>query len=211
MAKLIKEKHFCCVCKRLEEYEVLAECAKNPEVDMDTRPYGEARALGRFGIQQCPYCGYANIRVDLPIENIDVTFILSSEQYKKLSATKTDDSARKFMLAAYLYEKAKEYDLSAYLYLKAAWMLDDAGETENAIMLRKRSLVSFALLEQNIETIIVEVDLLRRSGGFKEARKLIAHAKKLPDITDEQLNCLKIEAYASFWKKTNPIKRPVIR
>lgn len=208
MARLIKEKHFCCVCKRIEEYEVVAECDKAVERDMDTRPYGEARALGKYGIQLCPYCGYANTAVDEAIEGIDVEKIIAGGEYSKLLSGRIDENAKKFILAAFLHEMAGNYDLSAYFYLKAAWMFDDAKEEGNAVKLRKRSLVDFAMLEQNAETLLLEADISRRCGGFKEAGQLISKIRKSGDVTNELKQCIKAEKAALFWKNRDALKRP---
>ena len=205
MALLLKkEKHFCCVCMKLNEYEVIAENDEAVEFDLDTRPHGSQRYALMQSVHMCPYCGYANFDTDIEIEGIAVADIIKSHAFEQLADEKISIEAKKFRIAAFLYEKAGDFMTAGYLHLNCAWMLDDINNDADNI--RRQAVLDFSKTEQTVEIAIIECDLMRRTGAFNDAAQLAKISLRSNGISQQHKNMLKQEITLCRQKRRDAVK-----
>lgn len=171
--------------------------------DLDMRPAPPNRYTATMSVHMCPYCNYSNYNIDELIEDVDAKRIVNSEEYQLMAKYKISETAKKFLLAGFLYESKNDNRHAAYLYLNSAWAFDDDNDFNNAIQLRKRALVNFVKLEQNIEVTLIETDILRRIGEFKEAIKFAKSSLKLKTYNKQQFLAFKKELVLIRHKNTN--------
>ncbi len=161
----------CGVCGSTVKLFVLRSTNAFGSSDLDLRPPEMQRSTMGFWTQVCPECGYTAARLakapGFPRE------FLSSPRYLDCDGLITDsDLARRFYrqhLGA-----AEESDLStaADALLHAAWCCDDAGEADNAALLRRKSLELMERElprlpeEQKEQRMVHRADLLRRTRQF---------------------------------------------
>lgn len=200
------EKHFCCVCLKLDKYEVVTDYAKSDERDLDSRPYGEERLALKKSVQLCPYCRFSNFSVDYEIDEIDMKAVINSKNYKKIALSDLNSDVKKFVLAALLYDKAKQYDASGYFYLNAAWICDDREEQELAIKYRLLAAEKFEQLGLTSQTAEMHCDALRRAGAFDKATKTAKKALKTLELTEIQRHCLKTEISLCKKSRSDAVK-----
>lgn len=135
-------------------------------------------------INVCPHCGYVASSIFRPLYSTcaaAVIEILKTEAYKN-----ADNIAFKNQLAKPLYQRAMlsaSDPIARYKrLLRVAWVCDDAGDTENAVLMRKKALVSLnEVIAKRIgfeshshveihlaELMLIKFDLLRRAALFEE-------------------------------------------
>jgi len=203
---LKKEKHFCSVCLKLNEYEIIVENDDAQEFDLDTRPHGSQRYALIKSVHTCPYCHYSNFDIDTEIEGIILKDVVNSAAYEELCSLPMNEDAKKFMLAAYLYEQAEDFVAAGYLYLNCAWMLDDSDDGENARDIRRHAVLNFSKTKQLPDIVIIECDLMRRTKAFTEAAMLAKNTLNDKTLSDEQREMFRQEIALCKQKRSEAVK-----
>ena len=172
MSKLIQIKRRCAICNTESTYEEYAAISSFGSMDLDTRPPLPRRAMLDSEITVCEKCHYANTAVDKPIAGI-TRLTLEEEGYQKLCQNNVlDPTAKKFLMAAYLYDKSGDMHRSGILHLMLAWHYDDLMDGELAAIARRAAierLTRHAELSYDLNSATLVVDLLRRTEQFELA------------------------------------------
>lgn len=174
MSKIIKKNCRCINCKKTSLQSELLNYILSPTMDLDTRRYTiTGFDYLKYEIQKCPICGYANY--DIENDNgMNITF--SNNYVETLKDERINEKAKKFILAAIMYEQNQMYYEAGILYLKAAWIYDDLKCYENAKKMRYNSsdcLIKYSEENLDIDVIVLLIDILRRGEEFEEAQELL--------------------------------------
>lgn len=195
MTKIIQEEFVCCNCGAKSKHDVVISASGFGSPDLDFRPPSRMRNIIYHTIQRCPNCGYCSNDISECKGNIDE--IVSSKTYQDiLNNTAIPDKARSYLAAAYINETFNRYSVAANQTVYAAWICDDENNTVGAKFCREKAIdlifeamsnsqkLSSSSKQKNFEELIL-IDLMRRSGHFKEAAAFI---KKLDlDKLDEKI------------------------
>lgn len=188
---LLKKEGKCAVCQAECEQKRLffgGWCRliiiENSYTDTDYRGKFPEDNHPELVINICPHCGYVAPNIFRPLSSRAVRAvieILKSDAYKN-----ADNIIFKNKLAKPLYQRAMlsaSDPIAKYQnLLRVAWVCDDAGDTENAVLMRKKALVSLnEVIAKRIgfeshshveihlaELMLIKFDLLRRAALFEE-------------------------------------------
>lgn len=160
----------CPVCENeFEDYVLLSTNQWGP-IDLDTRPPEMMRSTMNTWIHECPECGYVARDFD-ESPKTDRKF-LKSDIYQNIDFEFEKDLAGKFY-REYLILKQSESKNTYYPLLNCAWVCDDAGDSKNAVKIRKLCIDE---ISDDDETLaLIRLDLLRRSGLFERAVEEYSH------------------------------------
>lgn len=198
MTTLFEETITCCVCETQSPHKSIRSTSVFGSPDLDTRPPEMQRSTIYYSIQRCPSCGYCSHDLSESID--DIKAIVESDGYQAIiNRQDLHETATSFLALAYESEVLKDYSSSAWQVINAAWVCDDQGHLDAAVLCRKQAIALIhkaeqleqQLLEQEGATELVTIDLMRRSGMHKEALVL---AEKLKS-TDLEDIILKLAAY----------------
>lgn len=169
----------CAICgKESDQQIILSSNTCGTKTQLDLRIVGGQISLANK-IQQCPYCNYVNNNIEV---NIGVGIKdLSCAKYQEVLNSNIDATAKKFILSAILLDKVKRKRDAGIMYHFASWVFDDLKDNENADKYRKKAcdrILEVAIQEDDGDTAVQCVDLLRRNGNFKKALDLIAEIGK---------------------------------
>lgn len=187
MSLPVQVKNLCYLCGKISDQMVLASTSQFGAPDLDLRPPEMERSSMELWFQECPHCGY--ISKDIYDKTTVTKEWLKSETY--LSC---DNRSFKAKLAEKFYKqymtkiKDENYKYAFFAVHYAAWVSDDAQDTDNAIYCRKKALEAlekFVVDQDQKETfLLIKADLLRRTGQFD---LLIAEYKE-KTFSEELLN-----------------------
>lgn len=147
--------------------------------DLDLRPAESERRTTPARAQECPYCGYVNCTIaDPPPKGVDRHW-LQSDAYRSCEHTPlTDELAQKFYRCYMIRRKAGDGEQALKAVLRAAWMCDDAEDTDGAIACRLIAAEYVKTLPcDKEEAALLRAELLRRAKRFEaaiEAAKSVA-------------------------------------
>ena len=169
----------CAICgKESEQQIILSSNTFGTKTQLDLRVVGGKTSLSDK-IQQCPHCHYVNNNIE---ENIGIGINeLKCVKYQEVLNSNIDDTAKNFILNAILLDKVKQKRNAGVMYHFASWVFDDLKDTENADKYRKKAcdrILEVAIQEDDGDTAVQCVDLLRRNGNYKKALELIAEIGK---------------------------------
>ncbi len=177
MTTFIKAETTCAVCGETSTFAVLSSTSQFGEPDLDTRPPEMVRSTLSFQIQCCPACHYCS--PDISEAHPGASQIIRSAAYREQRNDNTyPDLANKFLCRAIIEDQADSPAGGGWAALRAAWVCDDAGETESARRCRQRAIGLFEKARQNGEIFAEDAateaailaDLWRRSGEFDKAK-----------------------------------------
>jgi len=201
----------CAICgKESQQQVILSSNTCGTRTHLDLRIVGAKTSLSDR-IQRCPHCNYANNDIE---ENIGIGINeLKCAKYQEILKSDINDTAKSFILCAILCDKAKQKRDASAMYHHASWVFDDLKDTQNADKYRKKAserLLEVAIEEDDGDTAVQCVDLLRRNGNYKKAlwiideigktdieeidkilafeKELIAKKDKTPHFVDEVLS-----------------------
>lgn len=183
MVKVSKEHVACFVCGDEGDFEIAAEALETEPPDLDTRPGGELRSTLKWWIQRCSSCGYCapSIAEGVPV----ASRVVATAAYKALANdTERPELVNRFLASAALLERAGLLADATWQAVYAAWACDDearegaaAACRSHAIELLRRVRAAGGMVtEQPGEDLVVEADLLRRTGRFEEVSALCEEA-----------------------------------
>lgn len=138
--------------------------------DLDFRPPEMLRGTMRWWIQECPHCGYASDQID---DETDATMnFLLSEGYKNSDGIVFLSNLAKKFYKFYLISKVDDNQEDAFKCMhRAAWACDDKGDTDNAVICRKKALEELDNLIQAQDSDklqLIRADLLRRTRQYNK-------------------------------------------
>lgn len=165
--------HKCGVCGNEFDARVTTSTNSFGSPDLDMRPSMMMRSTMSTWVQKCPRCGY--VHADIEAEAQRHKEFIESEKYvfcddAKLACRLACNFYRYAMILLQDGETAEAYDA----FLHAAWACDDVDDKCGARLCRRRaiSLYGDELFDGEINLMLRHIDVLRRAGHFKEARKL---------------------------------------
>ena len=159
----------CAVCGATHEYRILTSTNAFGSPDLDLRPPQMKRGTMPLWVQECPDCGYTAEDVSSPTQ-IPREY-LQSEAYKTCGGIRFDKPlAGRFYRQHLILLWDQNYTKAFFAILHAAWVCDDADDTENAVRCRD---IAAELMEMHIlpagqrdECLLLYADILRRAGHF---------------------------------------------
>ena len=186
----------CILCfKESEQVEINSTSSFGYD-DLDFRPPMMARSTIFAWLEACPHCGYvAKDIFDLSciqaVKHVDVMRkIVSSESYKKCDNINfCSDYASNFYRHHLILLKSDNTE-EAFLALRnAAWVCDDMGDEENAIICRKKAI---ELIDRITSESFGKFDINRcPSRIIKFLYNKYTKIKKLPDA--EYLDLVRLD------------------
>ena len=169
MSLPMKIQVICSICRKKSAQTVMASTNTRGTPDLDLRPPEMMRSTMAWWIQECPKCGYVSTSLD---DKISIKRRWLKQNFYKNCNNRNFSSA----LAARFYKHylIKAATKNAYIAfseaLHAAWVCDDAGDTENAIHCRLCALEELDKILNSVEKtedlVVIRADLLRRTGQF---------------------------------------------
>ena len=159
----------CAVCGATHEYRILTSTNAFGSPDLDLRPPQMKRGTMPLWVQECPDCGYTAEDVSDPTQ-IPREY-LQSEAYKTCGGIRFDKPlAGRFYRQHLILLWDQKFTEAFFAMLHAAWVCDDADDTENAVRCRDiaAELLEMYVLpaEQEKEYLLLYADVLRRAGHF---------------------------------------------
>lgn len=149
--------------------------------DLDGRPGEPARSTMRFWIQTCGQCGAS--APDLAALPAGAQAVIDSPGYARLRGTAVVDA---FLRWAAIARGCGQMDDAAEVTLQAAWVQDDAGQTELAADLRLATIENWGPPTGKRATLR-QADVLRRAGAFDEADALLRQLHAADEATSAVL------------------------
>lgn len=192
MTTMIEVDTICGDCGKKSEQMELTSTSAYGSSDLDTRPPEVRRSTIHTWVERCPHCGYCSS--DISNASEPIRSIIHSPIYRsQLDDPEFPGLANSFLCKALIETRVGKLANAAWSTVNAAWVCDDAGrETSARIcrqkavhLMRKSWLQNKKIAKQKGADIAIAVDLLRRSGQFKEALDLInsnKNKKKEPII-----------------------------
>jgi hypothetical protein len=172
MTTYFRQSVTCANCRKPSEHQALGSTNAFGSPDLDLRPPEMQRSTMRSWLQVCPHCGYT--AADLSEVHGDLAAVSGAEYRHTTSDQRFPELARRFLAHALLFVSAEPVT-AAHARLRAAWVCDDADQTELAAECRSLAADCFATLrrfedsEGGITQGAVFVDVLRRAGQFERA------------------------------------------
>lgn len=195
MTTMFPTLQLCAVCGLTSEHMLISSTSSFGAMDLDTRPPPLARDTLAQEIQRCPTCGYCAPDIS-EMTDLDVDLPNDAEYQEVLKGSSDKPAlACKFEAAAVLATRAAQHAEAGWFLLKAAWTCDDQQAEDAARAYRTKTLESWTAATSSAQTFaadatseaLMRVDILRRSGSFNEAMKLI---DSLPVPEDEFLSAI---------------------
>jgi hypothetical protein len=152
--------------------------------DLDNRPPEPERSAISTWVHRCPSCGYCASAVDvfIPFPK-EIVRQAAAAYVEQLSDPTFPELANRFMCKAMITNRADGDAQEAWAFIHAAWVCDDAAQTEHARMCRIKAAdrIDSALNTSRDEHLtdddeldrVIQVDVLRRAGRAAEARRVI--------------------------------------
>ena len=175
MTTLIKIKKECAICGHEQNFTEVASTNRFGHMDLDTRPPEMYRSTLIYRIQFCEECAYSNGNISEPISGINTENVRSKEYRVIADDAEINRHAKAFLLAGHLHAAAKQWSLAGTFRLNAAWVFDDLGEGDNAKRARVKAIENLTKYVEETADVhfgAVIVDVHRRNGEFKEAKKI---------------------------------------
>lgn len=174
----------CGLCNTPVRVFVPAEHPAFGSPDLDTRANGPVRSTLRDRVQRCPCCGHCAADLATPWPGAGEG-IAQPEYRALLGDTALPEGCAAFLCRAQLESGAGRYDAAVWSTLSAAWLADDATDEPAADRCRTMALTALRMARaagrpigvQPGVDLLLEVDLLRRTGRFTEASACIRRAQ----------------------------------
>ena len=195
----------CSICGKTTKKDILGSCSSFGAPDLDYRPPQMGRGTMKWWTQECPYCGYVNVR-------LDHTCALSQKEileiYQEVEAgfdwgLIKNDVALRFAKLGAMHAKLHNYHGAAEQFLRVAWVFDDDQNEMAATHWRKVAIEHVVIMfkqqvTQDAERMVcIYADMLRRVGDFQQVCQLdeyelteesyiqfIKYQKKLSELGD---------------------------
>jgi hypothetical protein len=182
MTTIFEKEIICGFCGEKSEHIVIGSTNTFGSPDLDTRPPGHLRYTIYTWVQRCPHCGYCASNIEEASEGAGA--IIRSREYRlQLFNDQYPKLANSFLCKAMLEKVKGDLPRAIWTTIHAAWACDDSKYHESAKKCRIKAVELIKNAESNGQSITDEpgadiaitVDLLRRSGQFDEALKMVVH------------------------------------
>lgn len=185
MTTMSEEEIECVICGEKVEYMEVGSSSSFGSSDLDTRPAEMTRSTIDYWVQKCPSCGYCAPNLSECRDNT-LEIVKSSSYQNIINDSAMPEVAASFMALSYEDEHYEKFSDAAWNAIHAAWICDDEEDDHSAIRCRKHavSLINRAngrrqkIANQDGASEAITIDLMRRSGLFKDALTLIAREKE---------------------------------
>ena len=169
----------CVYCGKESEQRELSSTNAFGFSDMDFRPPEMERSTLPMQIEVCPHCGYAAFELEKKPRYFSALTpgLIESSEYKNCDGISfgTELAANYYRLGMITSDLA-DGNATISALCRAAWLCDDNGETENAMICRSMALSEISM---KLETVCIDkdaeeyytmlkADLLRRTNCFSE-------------------------------------------
>jgi hypothetical protein len=163
-------------CGETTTFTVIGSTNAFGSCDLDTRPPEMMRSTIAYHVQRCPACGYCSPDITEAPEGIGELLarpVYRERLYDPAYLTTVNDFRCWSLIARVL----GYYDQAAWAAIHAAWVCDDRGE-EDAAVVRRLLAVDLSdearahgqgLASDNGTEPAIRADLLRGAGQFQEA------------------------------------------
>lgn len=169
MSTYFRKKEKCQCCGYEFEIDALGSTNSFGSPDLDLRPAGMQRYTMSHWITECSNCGFV---YSGKITNVDdVKEYINSENYQTCeNLSFRTDLAKSFYKHGLICLMSKKFLDAARAFLHAAWVCDDNGEPQLAIVCRSKSLETFEYVPigSNNNLKLQKADILRRALRFDE-------------------------------------------
>jgi hypothetical protein len=181
MTTIYTEIKRCAICDSESEFTGISSTNRFGSPDLDTRPPEMMRSTIHTWVQRCPQCGYC--ASDISELHPGAEDVVNEDQYRKqLNDQAYPDLANSFLCKSIIDRVAGEYASATWSFLHAAWVCYDANRPDEAVKCRHKAAYMLLtsegdgqqVINQNGASTAILVDLLRRSGQFDEALRVIA-------------------------------------
>jgi len=171
----------CYLCSAENKFTGIGSTNTTGSSDLDTRPPEMARSTIFALVQRCPECGFC--ASDLAAPRPGAADVVSTKEYKRqLHDPKYPGLANSFLCQALIDSACGEFSAATWALIHAAWVCDDSGRPDQAVVSRQRAAGMLAVAEEHGQQIakpegastVILADLLRRSGRLDDARRTIA-------------------------------------
>ena len=165
MTTVTEEKVRCWLCESENQFTVVGSTNAIGSSDLDVRPPEMKRSTIFAWVQRCPECGYC--ATDLAAPRPEATDVVSAKEYERqLDDPTNPELANSFLCAC------RDYSAATWALLRAAWVCDDSGRPDQAVVCRQRAAEMLPVAEEHEQIIAkpegastaILIDLLRRSG-----------------------------------------------
>lgn len=170
----------CFVCGKVSRYPLinLSLSIVGPR-DLDGRPSQIERASVYLWVQRCPGCGYCAPEISEGNRG-DKEFVKEEFYIKQLYNIQFPETANSFLCHSLLMERDDKLSDAGWGAVFGAWICDDNGFKDGAVLCRKKAVSLFkkaidngvAFAENRVQQQIYLIDLLRRSLEFDKALEL---------------------------------------
>ncbi len=189
----------CCICGEKSNHMVIASTNSFGSPDLDTRPPMMRRSTIYNSIQRCPSCGYCSPDLS-ECSNMTKKIVNSKEYQNIIVSSEMPEIAASFLALSYEKEKQQDYSDSAWRAINAAWICDDENKLELSTKCRRQAVTLIAnankygqkIADQAGVSEAITIDLMRRSGMYKEALELSA-TMKAEDIEEIIMQVIQYE------------------
>ena len=141
--------------------------------DLDLRPGQPLRSSMARWLQQCPHCGYA--APDIGRAHPAAAEAVGAAPFRALIVDSAHPPlARRFLAWAHVLEETGALHAAAEATLHAAWVADDLGKSDLAVIWRQDAVAlwrSGPALDP--EQTVRVIDALRRSGAWDDAANTV--------------------------------------
>ena len=188
MTNMFPKEVACGICGGTVVINVIISYSTFGSADLDSRPPPMERDLIPFWVNRCPHCNYCSRDIT---ESAGVArwfrkrytkkIIKSDEYQNQLSDSRFSGLVNEFLCEAILEREQPDSSNQFWALLSAAWACDDDGNIQGGNTCRKMaSEVALKCRADGVQygadaasEAALLVDILRRSGQFEEARKVI--------------------------------------
>ena len=178
----------CAVCGTESAHPVLMSSNMLESGDLDMRPGEMLRSTLHTEVQRCPECGFCHASVsDEVAGSVDV---VRSGRYRDILEDESRPGlARWFLCKAMVDRETGQMADAAWAAIRAAWASDDADDRASADRARQQALALMVEASANDQTVAgdalsesaLRVDLLRRTGRFREALETLEQTEPPED------------------------------
>ena len=180
MTTMFPEEVPCGNCGKNFTIQVLGSTNSFGSPDLDTRSAPMERYTINTWVNRCPHCGYCSRNITESTAKTKA--IIEGDEYREqLSDKRFSDLVNDFLCEAILAREQPDSGNQFWALLSAAWACDDDANVKGANTCREMaSEVALKCQADGAQyapdaasEAALLVDILRRSGKFEEARKVI--------------------------------------
>lgn len=170
MATFKSEYRQCAICGTVVTVTLSGETRLLGAPDLDGREEEEVNTM-QYILQECPHCGYVYPNISI---RTDVVDLIRSGRYRKCDGIRfSSEVAARFYKAYQIMQSQKKMDVAFACILMAAWVCDDMGDIDEAVICRKKAIrLANHLIQVKAddweEIRLVKADLMRRAGLFDQ-------------------------------------------